>query len=236
MTLLEYPVSVLNHPRVHRAIDALERDKSYEPRTKRPIPPSVFYQVLLAIPYNPVANILRSLFLTLYYGALRQGEIMPASVNEGSSCTHPTRGDVTISDDECIILIKFGKTLQKVGQYRRVHLAAAADQALCPVAAMRTVLYDTPTLSAHDPLFMFPCTRAPVPISFAKKELTRLLVTTGHQTLVPHISLHSLRKAAATNAYLAGCDQLSIKRFGAWSSDAYTAYISTSNYNVKTRR
>lgn len=231
-TLMELPTDVFSHPRVHRAVDALERDKTYVPRVKRPLAPHILAQILYALSFDPLSNILRSVFLSIYYGAMRQSELLPPSVNKWSPCNQPTRGDVTLEEQHCIIYVKKAKNLQKAGQSRNIVLAAVEDGALCPVRAFERVFQDTPTRTFKDPLYMFPDTRLPIPVTYVKTQLDRLLIHTGNSDSLPYITLHSLRKAAATNAYTQGCDELSIKRYGAWSSDAYATYITTSNANV----
>lgn len=232
MALVEESAQVLSHPRVHRAIDAMERDKEYVPRTKDPIPSNILAFIIHKLDISPMSNIMRSILLTMYYGALRQSELLPNSTTTWSHKKHPTRADVMIEDGVCSVFVKFGKNMQKIGQNRMVRMASAEDPALCPVAAMKRVYSDTPTRSPSDPLYMFPNSRKPVPVTYARKEFTRLLSLAGFQHLLPHLSLHSLRKAAATNAFAGGCSELSIKRYGAWSSDAYASYIKTSDASV----
>lgn len=232
MVLVDESTQAFRHPRVLRAIDAMERRKEYVPRIKDPIPPAVLAYILHRLGGTPMSCIIRSIFLTMYYGALRQSELLPNSINSWSPQKQPTRADLQIRDNMCSLHIKFGKNMQKSGQSRNIQLASAGDQALCPVHSMRVVLSITPTRSQLDPLYMFPSSRKPIPISYVRKEFSRLLSEAGFSHLLPHLSLHSLRKAAATNAYEGGCSELSIKRYGAWSSAAYTAYITTSNHNV----
>lgn len=232
MTLVEAPTSSLSHPRVLRAIDSFERNKDYIPRVKDPIPPAVFRSILLHLPDDYISNILRASMLCLYYGAMRQSELLPPSTKTWDSAKHPLRRDIQIKDNMCFIFVKFGKNLQRVGQYRRIVLAAADDSRLCPVDAMSKVLTDAPSKQDDDPVFMFQHTCAPVPASFVAKRFHQILHELGHGLLSPSLSLHSLRKAAATNAFDGGCPELSIKNYGCWSSDAYTTYISTQNTRV----
>lgn len=208
-----------------------ERDKSYVPRVKDPIPPHLLRAVLHRLDTHPV-TIARAVYLFLYFGALRQSELVPKSASLWRADIQPTRDDLQVMQDRCVLYIKTGKNMQRVGQYRRVILDAAHDPYLCPVRAMHQVLVDTPTLSPTEPLFMFPDSRAPVPSTLFLKILHSNLRSLCLSHLTPKISLHSLRKAAATNAFSAGCSELSIKRYGAWSSSAYTAYINTSNQTV----
>lgn len=157
---------------------------------------------------------------------------MPATSGAWDPQIQPTRADCSFSPHQCVINIKTGKNMKLAGQSRTITLLPADKLYCCPVRAMSRVLTDTPTISPRDPILMFPDNRAPVPCSFIIKQIHLYLKQFGHVHLIPKISLHSLRKSVATNAFVDGCSQLSIKNFGGWSSDAYTTYIRTQNRKV----
>lgn len=230
--LMDAPSAQLNHPRVYRALDALDRNKSYVPRLKNPIPPDHFYSIISSLHDDEIHNIVRAALLTLYYGVLRQSEILPRSVGMWDPVTQPTRQDLSLNIDSCSILIKKAKNLQKAGQSRVVVMQAASNPIICPVLALRTLIHQTPTISPNDPLFMFPLDRRPVPASFVLKQLHEAMERAGLDDLIPTTSLHSIRKSAATDAFMAGCSENSIKNYGGWSSQAYRVYIQTSNQHV----
>lgn len=232
LSLVGAPPDSLNHPRVHRALDAMDRDKTHVPRVKEAISPDVFSGLLRSLAHDPLMNIARAAYLLLYYGALRQSEITSRTIASWDSAIHPTRGDFKLYPDRCTLFVKYGKNLQKIGQYRNIELIAAIDPTFCPVRAMRTVLLETPTISNIDPLLMFPNNRKPVPTTFLARVLKDHLIKMGLPSLNSIISLHSLRKAAATDAFAGGCPELTIKQYGGWSSSAYTSYINTNNSRV----
>lgn len=232
LSLVGASLASTNHPRVHRALDAMDRDKSHVPRVKSPIEPDVFTAILRNLSQHPLMNIARTGFLFMYYGALRQSEVTSRTVGTWDAKIHPTRGDITVHPSKCVLFVKYGKNLQKVGQYRTVEMASAQDPLLCPVSAMRCVLRDTPTIQPSDPIFMFPDTRKPVPSTFLARVLKDQLIEMDLSSIIPVTSLHSLRKAAASDAFSGGCPELSIKQYGGWSSNAYTAYINTQNQRV----
>lgn len=172
-------VNSCNHPRVQRALDAMDRDKSHIPRVKDPISPDVLASIMRNLHDAPLMSIVRPAFLLLYYGALRQSEITSRTVASWETAIHPTRADLQIYDDRCTLFVKFGKNLQKVGQYRQVEMAAAADPLFCPVHTFRRVLRDTPTRQPSDPLLMFPDNRKPVPTTFLARVLQQELCKLG---------------------------------------------------------
>lgn len=232
MTLVEASTASLCHPRVLRSIDSFERNKGYVPRVKQPIAPDVFRLVLGYLGQDYVSNILRASMLCLYYGALRQSELLPPTIKQWDPAKHPLRRDVEIRGNRCYLFIKFGKNLQKVGQYRHIVLAPASDHQICPVLAVGRVLDQAPSKNETDPVLMFQDTLAPIPASFVARHFHAILHQIGYGSLSKKLSLHSLRKAAATNAFDGGCPELSIKNYGGWSSDAYVSYITTQNTQV----
>lgn len=232
LSLVDVTSDVWSHPRVIRAVDAVERDKQCVPRSKDPLPPSVFRDILDHLVSGAQGNIVRAALLVLYYGALRQSELFPRTVSQWDPTKHPMRKDLVFSEQACTIYVKFGKNMQKAGQHRLIELSAVQDHRLCPVQALRRMVTDIPSQSDNSPLFMFPISYKPVPASYVSKEYHAALALLQVPDAKRRFSLHSLRKAAATNAFSSGCSELSIKRYGGWSSSAYTSYIETSNRSV----
>ena len=85
---------------------------------------------------------------------------------------------------------------------------------------------------------MIPGTRAPVPCSLIKKTWDMALKAAGVD--IKTYSLHSLRKAAVTQAHFKGCPDLEIQRHGGWRSGAYRTYIATQTeikiFKIKTNK
>lgn len=231
MGLVEVSCAPFRHPRVIRALDAIEKEKSRAPRPKQPLPPLEFKCVLLAIPYDYLGNVLRACLLVLYYGALRQSELLPRTVRLWSSKIQPTRADLQFRQNQCSIFIKHAKNLQKYNQSRQVLMQPATDPALCPVRALQVVMEDSPCRGPLDPVFVFSDSQ-PVPASFVLKHLHIIMRRCGFNDIISQTSLHSIRKAAATNAHDQGCSQLSIQNYGGWQSEAYRSYIRTNNAAV----
>lgn len=232
MSLVDGSKCQLNHPRVVRALEGFDRNKSYIPNIKQPIHPQVFSEILFALKFDKLSTVVRACLLVLYHGALRQSELLPRSVGSWDPSIQPVRGDCKVFNDHIQIFIKTGKNMKRAGQHRLVTLLKSKSMPLCPVRALCQHFTDTPTYYSSDPLVMFPDTQAPVPSSFLVSNLHGLLRYCGHENLVKSASLHSLRKSAATNAFAEGCSELSIRNFGGWSSDAYKVYISTQNTQV----
>lgn len=174
----------------------------------------------------------RAVLLTIYFSALRQSELVPRTVKTWDPMIQPTLSDVTLTSDKCSIMIKTGKNMQRVGQHREVVMERASNSAVCPVRAMHVVMSLKDTSVARQPLFTFQGSMIPIPASKVTKTMHEVMRDIGLAAIIPKVSLHSIRKSSATDAYLAGCSETSIRQYGGWTSTAYRSYISTSNRSV----
>lgn len=225
-------VTAFNHPRTVRALDALDRNKNYVPNVKQPIDPVVLSAVLNHVGFSSLGIVVKAGMLILYYGALRQSELLPRTIKTWSPYIQPTRKDLKISHNSVVLYIKTGKNLNKVGQFREVVLLRADDEVFCPVRVISEAMELGLNCTSRDPILVFPGTNKPITAPLVTKHLHQSLTQIGVPELIPSTTLHSLRKTAATNAFSQGCSELSIRNYGAWSSSAYRAYISTSNNAV----
>lgn len=232
LRLSELHIGGFNHPRVSRALDAIDRNKAYVSRAKEPINADILTAIIYSMPRTPLGNTIRLANLVLYYGALRQSELLPRTSGTWSPHIQPMRKDCHFENNRCVIYIKTAKNLQKYNQSGTVDMGTADDNLLCPVRTMWCVIQATPTRNPNDPLLMIPGSRKPLPSSLVLKQLHETMRVLGLGSIVHVTSLHSLRKTAATSAYSAGCSETSIKNYGAWSSATYTSYINTSNKAV----
>lgn len=220
------PVDVFSHVRVRRHLDALDRDKTYVSKAKLPVPMAVLRAALENIPNKDDGQVVRAAVMLAFYGGLRQSELAPPSRNRFSVFHHPTRGDMDISKHKLHLRVKWGKNYQLYNQSHNVSLEASDQKSTCPVYACYKMFKTTPTAHPDEPLFMFPDTRVPMPHSYIRKRWEQALIQAG----VKHkkYSLHSLRKANATEAFRQGVPEISIQRAGGWRSrKSLQSYIYT---------
>ena len=227
VSLVGASTAPFRHPRVTRAVDALLKDKSYTHRQLRAIPVRHLRSVLDAIPRTITAQAVRAAILVMYHGALRQSEVAPPSIKAMDCTRHPTRGDVTQHNRGILITVKWAKNMQNYTQHKVVHLGRAAKTKYCVVAAIERHLQQCPTEEQLQPLFVFEGSRRPIPVSYIRKAW----ISANRKARLSHLAytLHSLRRAAATQAHLQGCDEIDIQRFGGWHSNAHRAYIKSDN-------
>lgn len=216
--------------RVRWALNALNRDKTYIPRTKSAFPVDMLQQMVTLLPESGNGLIIKAAVLMMYHAALRQSEVVTQSPRSYDPRYNLTRADVQIIGDTLRVRIKHAKNLQSVYQSKTLTLASSPNPHVCVVRAVRLMYQAIPTNSQQDPCFMYLDTRRPVSVEFVRRHWTQHLKTHDVQTAA--LSLHSLRKAAATEAHAQGCNELDIQRYGGWQSNSHRAYITTSQYTV----
>lgn len=220
----------VDNQRVKWALTAVGKDTDYIPRTKVAFPVQLLQDMVIRLPDTPTGLIIRTAVLLMYYAALRQSEVLPYSSVSYDHKKHLSRRDVTLIDGSVKVTIKHAKNLQSVYKKTSVVLQSAPDPRLCVVDAIRQCYRLSPTVHGDDPLLVFPDSRWAVPIEFVRRKWVEHLIL--HQIDTAPLSLHSLRKAAATAAHNEGCPEIDIQRHGGWHSNAHRSYIRASQRNV----
>lgn len=223
-------ISQLEHVRVTWAMTALKRNKNYIPRVKVAFPLEDLQRMVIALPQDPMGNLIRVAILIIYYAALRQSEVLAPTMTSFDSRKHLTRGDVQFLQQAVSIHIKHAKNMQTVYQNKTVHLSAAENPLLCVVAALQRMYNVTPTRHNQEPCIMFPTSRRPVPIDYVRRIWKTHVEAHGLATTA--LSLHSIRKSAATAAHEQGCGELEIQQYGGWRSNSHRQYIHASQSRV----
>lgn len=226
----DMPTDPLDHNRVKWALDALKRDVSYVPRLKQPIQTTVLQAMVSSLPSSTDGTIVKVSVLIMFYAALRQSEVLSPSVKGYDPRFHLSRKDVTVVGQTVQIFIKHAKNMQTVYENKLLSSQASSNPLTCIVAAVTQMLADTPTFSDHEAFIMFARTRKPVTVDFVRRFWNCHLI--NHGVNVAKLSLHSLRKAAATAAHDNGCSELQIQRYGGWKSNSHRLYIKTSQDTV----
>ena len=216
----------LQHLRASMALDAMTRRKDYVQREKGPVPTEVLLEVLWRLPDTQVGAAIRAALLIMYFGAMRQSEVVPPTQRAFDHTRHLTRGDVRVTD-RVTINIKWAKNLQRYDERRTMTLWPTGHPGTCPVGAVATVLAATPDLQPTDPLLVIPGSARPLTAGYIRAAWNSIL--RGMGVAVGQYGLHSIRKAAATNAHKEGCTELEVQRHCGWKSNAYKTYIHTDN-------
>ena len=224
--LSDHPSTATEHPRVRMALDAFDRDKTYVSRKKLPLPVRDFVRAVEALPQSHTGQ------AVIYYGALRQSAVAPMSLRTFDRYRHPTRADFKRNSESAMLVIKWAKNLQKVGQQKVVTLPVIAGSPLCLVTAVQDNITAVPTTNPYDPLLMLTDNGKPLPVSLIKRIWNTALVSSGVDT-APY-SLHSLRKTAATRPMERAVQRWKSKGTGA-GSQTHRINIYTSTWQCHGR-
>lgn len=220
---VDVPTQQMDHSRVKWAIDALKRDVSYVPQIKNPIPTDTLQSLVTSLPDTEVGNIIKVSVLVMFYAALCQSEVLAPSIKGYDHRFHLSRAVVTVCQDSIEVLIKHAKNMQTIYDQKRLSLQASTNPHTCVVATVHRMLQYTPTQHPTDPFIMFSDSRKPATLDFVRRRWNSHLIQNGVD--VSHLSLHSLRKAAATAAHHEGCSEIQIQSYGGWKSNAHRTYI-----------
>lgn len=216
--------------RVRCAMTAIKRDNSHTPRVKEAFPVELLQQMVVSLPTTIDGLLIKVSVLFMYYAALRQSEVLSYSSGSYDPYKNLSRRDVLLADDAITVHIKHAKNLQSIYETKSVRLQSSSNPALCVVTAVRQMYNTIPTLHPDDPCIMFPTSRRPVTIEFVRRRWMEHLKL--HDVDTSSLSLHSIRKAAATAAHDNGCPELDIQRYGGWRSNAHRSYIATTQQHV----
>ena len=222
MQLAEAPPAA-SHFRVGRAIEATMRRKDHVKKDRLPPSANTIMAALGAIPNTKETTSVRAAILMIYYGALRQSEVVPQTVTEFNSLRHLTRADVILHPGKIDIVIKAAKNLQCYDQRRVATVFRAENREMCLVHAIHQVLAQSPTVRPSQPMFVFSRSTRPIPASYVRAQWKAALTKIGAPT--DKFTLHTLRKAAVSGAYNSGITERQVQHYGQWASDAYKSYL-----------
>lgn len=218
--------------RVKCAMTAIKRDNSHTPQIKEAFPVDILQKMVITLPDSTDGLIIKTSVLIMYYAALRQSEVLAYSSGSYDPYKNLSRRDVVIADNTITVHVKHAKNLQSIYETKSVTLQPSSNPRLCVVRAVRQMYQIIPTLHLDEPCIMFATSRRPVTIEFVRRHWMEHLKR--HHVDTSSLSLHSLRKAAATAAHEHGCPELDIQRYGGWQSNAHRSYITTSQRSVNT--
>lgn len=226
----QVPTHQVDNFRVKCAMTAIKRDNSYIPRIKDAFPVRTLQQMVIALPNSIQGLIIKVSVLIMYYAALRQSEVLAYSSGSYDPYKNLSRKDVVLSDQGLTVHIAHAKNQQSIYETKSLLLQPSDNPQLCAVAAVRAMYQLVPTVHPDDPCIMFATSRRPVTIEYVRRHWMEHL--RRHEVDTSALSLHSIRKAAATAAHDQGCHELDIQRYGGWRSNAHRSYISTSQRQV----
>ena len=153
-------------------------------------------EVCCELPY-PV--VFRALYLLCFFSFLRLSNILPHSLTSFDSSRLLCRAEITFSDKDAVIIVKWSKTLQDRRHIATINIPCLNSSLLCPVTALQVML-DNTVSNKNDPLFMYNKLGKWLILtdSVARKHLKDVSRALG---LVKPLTFHDFRRGGATWAY-----------------------------------
>ena len=102
----------------------------------------IFYKIQICLP----------LYLFTFFSLLRMFNILPYSIKQFDVTRHLLREDLIFSDQYCIVIIKWSKTLQDKQQSRTISISQLGASPLCSIQALQIMFQQFPA-SKNLPLF-----------------------------------------------------------------------------------
>ena len=167
--------------------------------------------------------VFKPLYILAYFSFLRLSNILPHIITTFDNTRHLAKGDVIFAEDQVLLIIKWSKTMQTRQGIRTISLPMLGLLPLCPVAALRSLLFLFPG-EPNDPLFQIPRAHAQVPLtdSVARRHLHTV---SNSLQLSPHLTFHDFRRSGATWAFHHGVPLSQIMHHVTWRSDSVWKYI-----------
>ena len=144
--------------------------------------------------------IFKAAILLSYFAFLRISNLVPHSIATYNPLKQLARGDIFFFPPGAHIMLKWSKTLQMSNSLRILKIPSLSPSPLCPVAALKLMLKNTPA-SSNAPLLQILNHGNWVPLtdSRLRKKFTLLLKKLNLQN--SKITFHSLRRSGATFAF-----------------------------------
>ena len=183
-----------------------------------PITRQLLYKLVDAVdrvaPSQYLVLLLRALFLTLFHGFFRLGEVVPKSVSSSNVLTYQ---DMILSRQEATFILR---SYKHSTEPCRVVIAAQSSSPYCPVQAITKYIqirgcYDGPVFTLG-PATVFSA-------DLCRQYLRRAFLFCGLDTT--RFKGHSFRIGAASDAAQRGHSDAQIRLMGRWRSDAFRKYI-----------
>ena len=192
---------------------------------KAPIDPQMLIAILTQLDMdNKCHCAVWAACLLMFYGMLRQSNVMPASPASFDPNKHLRRQDIKFTQNAVILTIRWSKTIQFKERTLTLPLPRIRNHVLCPLQAVFNSFQKTSDAPSSGPALTVSTNPViPLTVNMFRSVFYECLSKSGIQ--VNHYSGHSFRRGGASWAYQSGVPIQTIKNIGDWKSDAYQRYI-----------
>ena len=161
-----------------------------------------------------------------FYGLLRIGSVTVPNKQSWDSSKILTRGDITITNDGCILKFRHTKTIQYGERVFEAAIPRLPGTPHCPTSLLMAFLLKAGSLPDSSPALAYLTPggkEATITPAEARKGFKHLLSCIGLST--KDHNTHSLRRSGASHLLSAGVDLSVIRCLGDWKSDAIFRYL-----------
>ena len=167
----------------------------------------------------------RAAILLGFFGMLRIYNVTPQSAMGFDCYKHLLVKDFKYTPQGAVLSIRWAKNMQALHHSHFVHLPSLNDQMLCPVWAVRQ-LVEVNHSAPSQPLLSIGRVILTEPMLRKQFNYLRKVVGLTHPTL----TFHALRRTAASILFNKDVNFETIKRHGAWKSNAVYQYLVASSH------
>ena len=188
----------------------------------QPMTPEILAEMLGFLNLNKHSDrVFWAIMLIGFFGFLRKSNLVPDSVASFDPVKQLTRNHITFKGDIAIISVTWTKTIQNREKLLEIPLFPIPGSALCPVAALKTLLLKPGR--GHNPLFG-KGNKVTFTYTQLQAKMRTVLKRAGYRQQA--FSLHSLRRGGCGFAHRSGVPESLIQVQGSWASEAYKRYLS----------
>ena len=217
------PTTPFKDERLPLFLKSLKINAPLSPIVRKIISIDMLIQIVQACDKLRDPVLFKSLYLFSFFSFLRLSNILPHSAATFDVSRHLARGDLIWSQDSCLVLIKWSKTMQQRKEIKSISIPNLGDSCLCPMAALKRMFLAFPA-SKNQPLFVVWSANKLCPLtdSMARKHLKKI---SGLLNISPALTFHAFRRSGTTWAFNKGVSMQQIMKHGTWSSDSVWRYI-----------
>ena len=204
-------------------VRGLKRRMKHTPRQAMPMTPLLLGQIYSILNFRRRIDIVFWATIVLgFFMMLRASNLVPKSVKKFSQLRQLTKSAIIFNKKGMVAKIKWSKTIQFRQKVLDVPIFAIPNSILCPVKAIKRVLYINKA-NKHGPLLA---------ISDSKIFTYNMLQSKLRQVAKildikkSKLTTHSMRRGGVAWAHRNGIPESLIKLYGDWSSDAFKQYLS----------
>ena len=202
-------------------LKGLSRLNPHLPRRALPVTPIILKQLYKLLDMDDILDLtFWCLFLIAFFMMSRKSNLVSTSESNFDKKKQLCRGDIVISNDTLIILVKWSKTIQFGERKLRIPIASIPGNILCPVFAYKNMVKLLPA-DKESPAFCKLVHGNIVPITYNEfqSKFRELIGKTGRDPSL--YSSHSFRRGGASFAFDSSVSSDLIQLHGDWGSDAY---------------